>query len=63
MVGRDRELAERPERSASVDGVAPLRYGPPTGEPCPRTVRFDGGVDGTGDCLGCGTCLLGTGLV
>jgi hypothetical protein len=35
----------------------------PTGDPCPRTLRIDGTVDTTGDCLGCGFCLLIAGLV
>jgi len=39
------------------------RYGTPTGEPCPRVVRVDGTVDGSGDCLGCGTCLQFGGLL
>jgi hypothetical protein len=39
------------------------RYPTPTGEPCPRTVRVDGTVEGTGGCTGCGCCLLGSGLV
>ena len=30
----------------------------PTGAPCPRTVRLDGTVEGTGACFACGTCLL-----
>lgn len=63
MVGGDRGLAERPEQPGSEAAVAPRRHGTPTGEPCPRTVRVDGGIEGTGDCLGCGACLLGTGLV
>jgi hypothetical protein len=37
-------------------------YQTPTGEPCPRTVRVDGTVDG-GDCTCCGFCLLLAGLV
>ena len=42
---------------------APRRFGTPTGAPCPRTVRLDGAVEGSGDCHGCGACLLDTGLV
>jgi hypothetical protein len=41
---------------------APHRYATPTGSPCPRTVRADGSVDGSGACLGCGLCLLFGGL-
>ncbi|HSP03772.1 MAG TPA: hypothetical protein VLR27_09740 [Acidimicrobiales bacterium] len=41
----------------------PKRYQTWNGEPCPRYVRIDGTVVGSGDCLGCGTCLLGSGLV
>jgi hypothetical protein len=39
------------------------RWRTPTGQPCPRSQRLDGGVEGTGDCLGCGFCLLIAGLV
>jgi hypothetical protein len=39
------------------------RYLTPTGDPCPRVVRVDGTVLGSGDCLGCGTCLLFGGLL
>ncbi len=39
------------------------RYLTPTGEPCPRSVRTDGTVEGTAHCHGCGFCLLGSGLV
>lgn len=39
------------------------RYATPTGAPCPRVVRVDGTVLGSGACLGCGTCLLFGGLV
>jgi hypothetical protein len=39
------------------------RYLTPTGAPCPRTVREDGSVQGSGACFGCGTCLLFGGLV
>jgi hypothetical protein len=39
------------------------RWGTPTGDPCPRSVYLDGRVAGTGDCQGCGFCLLLAGLV
>lgn len=39
------------------------RWATPTGEPCPRSRRLDGGIEGTGDCLACGLCLLLGGLV
>ncbi len=39
------------------------RYETWSGEPCPRCVRVDGTVAGTGACVACGTCLLGTDLV
>ena len=39
------------------------RWGTPTGEPCPRSLRVDGSVEGTGDCVDCGFCLLLAGLV
>ena len=45
------------------EAPAPRRYATPNGAPCPRTVRVDGTVEGTGDCLGCGCCLVGSGLV
>ena len=41
----------------------PRRWMTPTGDPCPRSLRVDGRVEGTGDCQGCGCCLLSTGLV
>jgi hypothetical protein len=33
------------------------KYNTPSGEPCPRVVRRDGTVQGSGDCAACGTCL------
>jgi hypothetical protein len=33
-------------------------YATPTGEPCPRCVRLDGSVAGSGSCTSCGCCLL-----
>jgi hypothetical protein len=33
-------------------------YHTPTGAPCPRTIRLDGSVEGSGDCVGCGYCQL-----
>lgn len=33
------------------------RYATPTGEPCPRAVRVDGTLEGSGECTGCGHCL------
>jgi hypothetical protein len=44
-------------------GEAARRYATPTGEPCPRTVRVDGTVEGDGNCRGCGVCLQFGGLV
>ncbi|HWC68075.1 MAG TPA: hypothetical protein VG478_08425 [Acidimicrobiales bacterium] len=41
----------------------PRRWATPTGEPCPRAQRLDGSVEGGGDCLGCGFCLLLAGLL
>jgi hypothetical protein len=46
-----------------VPSEAERHYATPTGAPCPRTVREDGSVEGTGACLGCGMCLLFGGLV
>ena len=34
------------------------RYATPSGEPCPRCLRDDGVVVGTGACTSCGCCLL-----
>lgn len=34
------------------------RYATPTGDPCPRCLRDDGAVVGTGACTSCGCCLL-----
>ena len=39
------------------------RWWTPTGEPCPRTERLDGTLEGSGDCVGCGFCLLLAGIV
>ena len=39
------------------------RYATPTGGPCPRYLRVDGTVQGSGACVGCGTCLQFGGLV
>lgn len=36
----------------------PVRYATPTGAPCPRSLRIDGTVEGSGDCGACGCCLL-----
>lgn len=52
---------ERRTRSEPDDRSPP--YQTWNGEPCPRYVRVDGTVVGSGDCFGCGTCLLGSGLV
>lgn len=41
----------------------PRRYPTPTGQPCPRCLRVDGAVEGSGACVGCGTCLLFGGLI
>lgn len=42
-----------PEPAAAVD-----RFQTPTGAPCPRTLRPDGTVEGSGDCCACGYCVL-----
>ncbi len=39
------------------------RWRTPTGDPCPRSQHMDGRVEGSGDCHGCGFCLLLAGLV
>jgi hypothetical protein len=51
------------EQSPAIESDGWHRWRTPTGEPCPRTRRLDGGVEGSGDCLGCGLCLLFGGLV
>jgi FMN phosphatase YigB (HAD superfamily) len=33
-------------------------YATPTGGPCPHALREDGDVEGDGDCVACGCCLL-----
>jgi hypothetical protein len=43
--------------------VESRRFATPTGGPCPRCLRVDGTVQGSGDCVGCGTCLQFGGLV
>lgn len=35
-----------------------MAYATPTGGPCPRCLRLDGTVEGTGACTSCGCCLL-----
>jgi hypothetical protein len=54
--GHDDDVTAEPEGRRD-------RWRTPTGEPCPRNVRVDGTIEGTGDCLGCGFCLLIAGLV
>lgn len=52
------------ERNDHVDhAIVDRRYATPTGEPCPRSLRLDGTVEGSGDCHACGCCLLGSGLL
>jgi hypothetical protein len=48
--------------SVGVDACE-RRWATPTGEPCPRSRRLDGGIEGSGDCVACGVCLLFGGLV
>lgn len=57
-MGQDQERQPTDEPAARG-----RRYQTWNGEPCPRYVRVDGTVVGSGDCVGCGTCLLGSGLV
>jgi hypothetical protein len=49
-----------PERLGGLVGPVGVGrvYATPTGAPCPRCVRVDGSVEGSGDCLGCGYCLI-----
>jgi hypothetical protein len=54
---------EQERRPTSEEPGPSKRYQTWNGEPCPRHVRVDGTVVGSGDCLGCGTCLLGSGLL
>lgn len=44
--------------AATAERATPRRWKTATGEPCPRAVRLDGGLEGSGDCMGCGMCLL-----
>jgi hypothetical protein len=49
-----------PRAEPATDAVSTgdtTRYRTPTGEPCPRTVRLDGSIEGSGDCCCCGYCL------
>ena len=58
--------SDRPDHRRTAEGSdarGPRRYATPTGEPCPRTVRLDGTIEGSGDCHACGCCLLDSGLV
>jgi predicted enzyme related to lactoylglutathione lyase/CheY-like chemotaxis protein len=50
-----RPPAPRRTQPAGMDRV---RFATPTGEPCPRCLREDGILEGSGDCLACGFCLL-----
>jgi hypothetical protein len=34
------------------------RWATPTGEPCPRVMRVGRTIEGSGDWVGCGFCLL-----
>jgi hypothetical protein len=43
---------------ADEQGARRSGYATPTGDPCPRAVRVDGTVEGSGDCGSCGCCLL-----
>lgn len=51
------------EHVSGTDADGQQRWCTPTGAPCPRSRRLDGGIEGTGDCHGCGICLLLGGLV
>ncbi len=42
----------------AVVAAEKCRWATPTGEPCPRIRRCDGTLEGSGDCVGCGFCLL-----
>jgi hypothetical protein len=50
-------MEARAERCEAA-GADARRYLTPTGDPCPRTVHVDGSVEGTGECLWCGYCIL-----
>lgn len=47
----------------SAPRIPGYRYPTATGEPCPRTIRFDGTIENGGICQSCGTCLLYSGLI
>jgi hypothetical protein len=44
-------------------GATSHRWATPTGAPCPRSLGVDGDVVASGDCHGCGFCLLVGGLL
>ena len=44
--------------SGASDLPSCVTYATPTGEPCPRSVRADGSLEGSADCASCGCCLL-----
>lgn len=49
-------LATVPEpRTEALPRLGP--YDTPTGAPCPRTIRADGGIEGDGACHACGMGL------
>jgi hypothetical protein len=50
--------APDPSRRIAPAPPPPRRYDTPTGQCCLRSVRVDGTVAGSGDCVACGTCVL-----
>lgn len=51
------------DAASCISAGAQQRWRTPTGAPCPRSRRLDGGIEGTGDCHACGLCLLVGGLI
>ena len=48
---------DNPDVGAEGRDAPVFRYLTPTGDPCPRSLRADGTVEGHGHCHGCGYCL------
>ena len=47
-----------PDRGPTPTAEGETRFITPTGTPCPRAVRLDGTVEGSGNCCDCGYCML-----
>ena len=58
MDGRETTVEHGHGLSSARETADAPRYATPTKACCPRALRVDGSVEGSGDCLGCGFCLL-----